>query len=204
MDSIYQWVINSWVENLAVLTGIIYIFLSVKQRVSCWFFGIASSVLYFFVFFQSQIYADMLLQVYYVLVGIYGWIHWAGVDASKSMISLPITRVSKRNRLYLLLITCFMMVGIAQFLIYFTDSPVPWLDALTTSLSITATWMLARKVLEHWIIWVIVDLIYIGLFYYRGLFPSILLFLVYTALAVVGYFEWIKQWKKDQHSPAIL
>jgi len=204
MDLFCQWVINSWVENLAVLTGIIYIILSVKQRVSCWFFGIASSILYFFVFFQSQIYADMLLQVYYVLVGIYGWIHWAGVDASMSMIFLPITRLSKSNKLYLLFFTCIMMVGIAQFLIYFTDSPVPWLDALTTSLSVTATWMLARKVLEHWIIWVIVDLIYIGLFYYRGLFPSILLFLVYTALAIVGYFEWIKQWKKNQPSPAIL
>jgi nicotinamide mononucleotide transporter len=204
MDLFCQWVINSWVENLAVLTGIIYIILSVKQRVSCWFFGIASSILYFFVFFQSQIYADMLLQVYYVLVGIYGWIHWAGVDASMSMIFLPITRLSKSNKLYLLFFTCIMMVGIAQFLIYFTDSPVPWLDALTTSLSVTATWMLARKVLEHWIIWVIVDLIYIGLFYYRGLFPSILLFLVYTALAIVGYFEWIKQWKKNQSSPAIL
>jgi len=144
------------------------------------------------------------LQIYYVLVGIYGWIHWAGVDANKTIINLPISRISKKNGIYLLLITFLLMLGIAQFLIYFTDSPVPWLDAFTTSLSVTATWMLARKVLEHWIIWVIVDLIYVGLFYYRGLFPSILLFLVYTALAVVGYFEWIKQWKKDQTSPVIL
>jgi nicotinamide mononucleotide transporter len=83
-------------------------------------------------------------------------------------------------------------------LVRFTDSPVPWLDAFTTSLGIVATWMIARKILENWIVWIIADIVCIGLFYYRGLYPSILLFLVYTFLAVFGYFEWKNEWKKNQ------
>jgi nicotinamide mononucleotide transporter len=196
VDSLYQWLVANWIENLAVITGIIYIFLSVKQQVSCWYFGVASSLLYLFVFFQSKIYADMALQAYYVVIGVYGWIHWAGIDEKRKSPELPISRLNKKNSLILVVITILLMLGIAQFLIHFTDSPVPWVDAFTTSISFVATWMLARKILEHWIIWVVVDLVCVGLFYYRGLYPSIVLFLVYTVLAVIGHFEWLREWKK--------
>jgi len=79
----------------------------------------------------------------------------------------------------------------------FTDSPVPWIDAFTTAFSFTATYMLARKILEHWIIWVVVDFISVALYFYRGLYSSIVLFLIYTILAVLGYKEWKKQWTKE-------
>jgi nicotinamide mononucleotide transporter len=198
MEPIFTWLYNHWIENLAVVTGLIYILLSVKQRIWCWPFGIVSSVLYLYVFFDAKIYADMFLQLYYVLMGFYGWIHWARVDsASSNKKELPVSKLKLGQAILFLMLTLLLWLLIAKLLMRFTDSPVPWIDAFTTAFSFTATYMLARKILEHWIIWVIVDFISVALYFYRGLYPSIILFAIYTVLAVFGYLEWKKQWKKE-------
>ncbi|MGD9993360.1 MAG: nicotinamide riboside transporter PnuC [Salinivirgaceae bacterium] len=198
MEPIFTWLYNHWIENLAVVTGLIYILLSVKQRIWCWPFGIVSSVLYLYVFFDAKIYADMFLQLYYVLMGFYGWIHWARVDsASSNKKELPVSKLKLSQAILFLMLTLLLWLLIAKLLMRFTDSPVPWIDAFTTAFSFTATYMLARKILEHWIIWVIVDFISVALYFYRGLYPSIILFAIYTVLAVFGYLEWKKQWKKE-------
>jgi nicotinamide mononucleotide transporter len=193
-----NWIIDNWIEIVAVATGLAYIILSVKQNIWCWLFGIISSFLYLYVFFNSKIYADMSLQAYYVIMGVYGWVHWARLDSgSKEKKELTVLRLTAKEWLILSGITFVLFILIAQFLIYFTDSPVPWVDSFTTSLSFTATWMLTRKIIEHWIIWIVVDAVSIGLYFYRGLYPSIILFAVLTILAVAGYIEWNKEWKKQ-------
>ncbi len=195
MKELFGWMVSNWCEILAVLTGIFYIVLSVKQHISCWSFGIVSSVLYLFVFFQSKLYADMILQAYYVFMGFYGWMHWARLDTENRKEELPVSQLTVRTGLIIGGITSIIFVGIALFLIHYTDSPVPWADAFTTSLSFTATWMLARKILQHWMIWVIVDLVSVILFFYRELYISIILYLIFTGLAIVGYLQWKKEWK---------
>jgi nicotinamide mononucleotide transporter len=80
----------------------------------------------------------------------------------------------------------------------YTDSPVPFADSLATSLSIVATWMLARKILEHWLVWIFVDAFSIGLFWYKGLFPTVVLFIVYTIMAVAGFIEWRKAYRAER------
>ncbi len=198
MELIFSWIATNWIENLAVFTGLLYIVLSVKQNIWCWLFGIISSGLYLYVFFFSKIYADMLLQLYYVIMGIYGWLHWARIDTLKSLEKeLAVSKLTKKQGFLILLGTLILWFLIAQFLIRFTDSPIPWIDAFTTSFSFTATWMLARKILEHWIIWVVVDAISVGLYFYRDLYSSVFLFVIYTVLAIVGYREWHNQWKKQ-------
>ena len=196
MSTILDWFIEHWVENVGVATGLAYIVLSVRQNIWCWFFGIISSGLYLVVFFNSKIYADMALQFYYVAMGVYGWIHWARLDNQKAKTALPVTSVTAKMALLLSVISVVLFFIIAQLLIRFTDSPVPWIDAFTTSLSFVATWMLARKIMEHWIIWIVVDAVSIGLYLHRGLYSSIILFAVLTVLAILGYFEWRNQWKK--------
>ncbi len=96
------------------------------------------------------------------------------------------------------MITGFLFVGIWYILTRFTDSTIPGWDAFTTALSITATWMLARKIIEHWYIWIIVNTVSIGLYIYKGLYPTVILFIVYALMAVVGYIEWRKEilWKR--------
>ncbi len=204
MTGILKWLIENWVENLGVLTGMLYIILSVRQNIWCWIFGIISSGIYLVVFFNAKIYADMSLQLYYVVMGVYGWMHWARVDNNLQKEKLPVLKLNIKSATILFGITTGLFFSIAWFLIQFTDSSIPWVDAFTTSLSFTATWMLARKIIEHWIIWVVVDAVSIGLYFYRGLYSSMLLFGVLTALAIYGYFEWKKEWKKNQPTLALL
>lgn len=194
-----RWIADNWIENTAVITGLIYLFLSIKQNIWCWLFGIVSSAVYVVVFFGAKIYADMMVQLYYVIMGFYGWVHWLRVNETKEMKGeLPVIRLNSRLTLLLFLISLVLFFVMAWFLKTYTDSPVPWIDSFTTSLSFIATWMLARKIIEHWLIWVIVDAVSVGLYYYRGLYVSIILFVVYTVLAVYGYFEWKKEWKTEQ------
>jgi nicotinamide mononucleotide transporter len=190
----FHWLFGNYIEILATITGLIYLVYSVKGNILLWPFGLITSALYVYVFFMSKIYADMGINIYYVIISIYGWIHWSSGENSEKK-ELPLSRLKLRLGLILGLITLIIFCIIAYFLKNFTDSDIAYWDAFVTAASITATWMLARKIMEHWLFWVVVDGISIGLYIYKGLYPTVLLFVVYTSLAVTGYHEWRKQWK---------
>jgi nicotinamide mononucleotide transporter len=189
--SIYQWLVEHYVEVCGTLTGFLYLGFSIRQHYLTWPVGLLNALFYIAVFFSSKIYADMTLQFYYVAISIYGW--WCWLHGSASGESLAVTRTN--SILWMKLTVTFLMlfVIIAYVLLRFTDSPVPYWDAVTTALSIVATWMLARKKIEHWLVWVFVDAISIGLFIIKELYPTTILFSVYTVLAVYGYYEWRKE-----------
>jgi len=135
----------------------------------------------------------MSLQVYYVGISIYGWYKWSGRAApGKKKEELKVSRLNSKTLLTLLLIFLVLWLGICQVLIHYTDSQLPVMDALTTAGSIIATWMLARKILEHWLLWIVIDAISIGLYFYKELYATVVLFIVYTVVAVMGYFAWKK------------
>ena len=177
-----------------MIFSILYLYFSIRQNILLWPMGIASALLYMVVFFQSKFYADMGLNGYYVVISIYGWFLWKrGKEEQES--GLPVSRLGKKNAAILLLITAVAFVGIGIVLKEYTDSPVPFWDAFTTAVSFTATWMLARKILENWILWIIVDLVSMGLYLYRGLYPTLLLFGIYTTMAVIGYYKWLRSYQ---------
>jgi len=183
-----SWVQAHYVEILGVVFSVLYLLLSIRQNILLWPAGMISALLYMAVFFQSKFYADMGLNAYYFFISIYGWIIWrkgGGKGAER-----PVSRISRKTALLLLVLTAFAFLGIALILKNYTDSPIPYWDALTTAMSFTATWMLARKILEHWIVWIIVDVISMALYLYRGLYPTMILFAIYTTMAVIGYIEW--------------
>lgn len=191
-----DWAIRNWVEILGTVLGVIYVFLSIKQNILTWLTGLLTSVLYIYVFFVSKFYADMALQVYYVWVSIYGWWLWSkGVDTKKGHEVLPVSNLKQKPALILVTISLILWLGIYFILKYFTDSPLPVGDAFTTALSIVATWMLAKKIIEHWLIWIVVDFVSLLLYIYKGLYPTSIMFVVYTVAAAWGYFEWKKQLK---------
>lgn len=192
-----KWLLDHYIEVLATLTGIIYLIYSVRGSILLWFFGIITSSLYVFVFFKAKIYADMSINIYYVFISIYGWFHW-NWGKHENQKELPVSRIGRRQIVYLSIITIALFVFIAFILEIFTDSDIAILDAVTTSASITATWMLARKILEHWLIWIVVDALSIGLYIYKGLYPTVILFILYTSLALLGYIEWKKKWKQQE------
>lgn len=197
-NNIFQWCIDNWIEITGSILGITYVFLSIKQNILTWLLGLLTSLLYIYVFFASKFYADMSLQVYYVWVSIYGWIIWSnGKKTEKGRIVLPVTRVSRKMSYTLGIISLLLWIVIYFILKHFTDSPVPIGDSFTTAFSIVATFMLARKILEHWIIWIVVDFISLLLYIWKGLYPTSIMFVIYTLAAAWGYFEWKKELNKQ-------
>jgi len=191
LESFISWFGGNYVEVLGVITGLVYLYFSVRQIIWLWPFGIISSALFILIFFNSKFYADMGLQVYYLGVSIYGWIYWSrGVVDRDERSTLPVRRINRQQALVLSVTGILLLLGIVYILKQFTDSDVPWGDGFTTAGSIVATWMLARKILEHWMVWVIVDIVAAGLYFYKGLYPSFLLYLIFTIIAVVGFFQW--------------
>lgn len=187
-----SWIADHYVEILGVISSLLYLLFSIKQNILLWPTGMISAILYMIVFFHSKFYADMGLNVYYLFISIYGWALWSKKESQGAGGGLGVSRISLKQGSILFLITGFFFTGIGLVLDRFTDSPLPYWDAFTTALSFTATWMLARKIIEHWIIWVIVDVVSMGLYLYRGLYPTLLLFAVYTVMAVIGYIQWKK------------
>lgn len=196
INQIGNWIISNYIELLGAILGIAYIFFSIRQNILTWPTGLLTSALYVWVFFVSKLYADMGLQIYYVLISIYGWYEWIYGRSNDHKTTLEISRITQKSAYLLTLISLFLFVLMWFILKNYTDSPVPAADALATSLSIVATWMLARKILEHWLIWIFVDTFSIGLFLYKGLYPTVFLFIVYTTMAILGFIEWKKSFDK--------
>ena len=199
MDLIFKWLSENYIELLGAILGIAYIVLSIRQNIWTWPVGLATSILYVWVFLVSKLYADMSLQMYYVFISIYGWYEWIRGNKTSHTDPLKISRLQRRLGVILSVVTFLIFLLIWYILKTFTDSQVPVADALATSLGIVATWMLARKILEHWIIWIFVDTFSVGLFWYKNLMPTVLLFVVYTIMAVIGYIEWKKEIKAEPH-----
>lgn len=192
IESIAGWLSNNYIELLGAVIGLLYIGYSIKQSILTWPTGLLASLLYALVFYQSKLYADMALQVYYFVISIYGWLYWAYGNKASNERKIPIKRTSRRLWLKLSLSSGVIYVVIL-FILKFTDSDIAHLDAMTTALSIVATWMLARKYIEHWLIWIFVDLFSAGMYVYKNLWPTVVLFLVYTFMAYIGYREWNKE-----------
>lgn len=195
--SMINWISENIVEIIGTLSGFIFLYLEIKQNKWLWPVGLFSSLMYIYVFFISKFYADMGLQFYYVFISIYGWFHWSRANGQGKE-SLPVSHLTKSLFFKLFLASFFLYFVISYILINFTDSPIPYWDAFTTALSIVATWMLARKILEQWLIWILVDAVSMGLYIYKGLYPTSALFFFYTVLALVGYIQWKKEMVKSK------
>jgi nicotinamide mononucleotide transporter len=190
-----DWISNNIVEIIGTISGLIFLYLEIKQNKWLWPLGLLTSVMYIYVFFVAKLYADMSLQFYYVFISIYGWIIWSrGVEKKE----LPVSQLSRSLFLKLFAASMLIYAIISYILVNFTDGSVPYWDAFTTALSIVATWMLARKILEQWLVWVVVNAVSLGLYIYKGLYPTSVLFFFYTTLAIVGYIQWKKDLKSQE------
>lgn len=193
-----EWLLGNLTELLGAILGILYIFFSIRQNILTWPTGLLTSILYVIVFFQAKLYADMGLQVYYVIISVYGWHFWLKGKKPGDKSQVPVRTTARKLRWLLYLASVILYVVILYILLNFTDSDVPYMDSLTTALSIVATWMLAKKYIGHWLIWIFVDAVSAGLYVYKGLWPTVILFVIYTVMAVLGYIEWKKDLEQDE------
>ena len=196
INILLEWLSANMIELLGAILGLVYIFLSIRQSILTWPTGLLTSIFYIIVFYRSGFYADMGLQVYYVAISIYGWLYWLKGKKPVNERKITVRRTNKSLWLKISLVTIIFFFIILSILLNFTNSSVPYMDSMTTALSITATWMLARKYIEHWLIWIFVDLFSSGLYIYKNLWPTVILFVIYTIMAWLGY----KQWQKDLKS----
>ena len=194
---INDWVGDNMIEVFGAAAGILYVILEIRQSLWLWPVGVATSAAYIFVFFSARLYADMSLQAYYVVISFLGWYWWLtgkknGKKAEGEKGKMPVTRV--KLRLALILSVVFLAIYTMIFLIlsHFTDSPVPGWDALITSLSIVGTWMLARKIYEHWFLWIAVNTVSVILCFARGLYPTAILYTIYGLMSFIGLYTWRK------------
>ena len=192
-----EYLFQNWVEIAGAVLSVIYLYLSIREKSALWIFGFISSLLYIFVFFESKLYADMSLSFYYLGVSIFGWITWQQKTTQLQDTKLHITRISgKKQLLQYVLGTLIAYLAYYLILQYLTDSTIPAADSVVGALSVIDTWMLAKKKIENWLIWIVVDAFAAGLYFYKELYPTAILFVIYTVMAVVGY----KQWKKTLNS----
>ncbi|HEX2723011.1 MAG TPA: nicotinamide riboside transporter PnuC [Gemmatimonadaceae bacterium] len=178
----------SSVEIIAALFGVVSVFLSVRQNIWSWPTAIVNVGLYIFVFYGSKLYADTGLQVIYVALNAYGWYHW--LYGGKNRTELPVTRTSARLGLLLAAVVAAGTIVIGTLLAKNTDAALPYVDALTTSTSLVAQWMMTRKLLENWPVWVAVDVVYIGMYIYKSLYVTAVLYFIFLLLSAMGYVQW--------------
>jgi nicotinamide mononucleotide transporter len=178
----------SSIEIVAAVFGVISVFLSVRQNIWSWPTAIVNVGLYIMVFYNSKLYADTGLQVIYVVLNAYGWYHW--LYGGKNRTELPVSRTSARLWLLLVALGATGTALIGTLLSQKTDAALPYIDAATTSTSLVAQWMMTRKLVENWIIWVAVDVVYIGMYIYKSLFVTAVLYLIFLILSAMGYVQW--------------
>lgn len=188
---------NNWIEVAGTILSLFYLYFSIKEKLSLWVFGFLSALFYIVVFYNAKFYADMSLQFYYLAVSVYGFVSWKMGKLSNGNIHLVIRTTSFTNLIYLSLSALLIFILYYFVLANFTDSPLPIADSLTTALSIVATWMLARKRIEHWLLWIFIDAFSAVLYIQKELYTTAVLFVIYTIMAIVGYYSWRKMMRKE-------
>lgn len=192
-------------EAAAVAFGIASVYLSARQKISSWPTAIVNVLLYTAVFHAARLYADMGLQVVYAVINAYGWHQWLrGGERGRGV---RVTRTPRRTLLMLALVACGAALALGALMSRFTDASLPYLDAALSATSLAAQWMLARKLLENWLVWIAVDIVYVPMFLYKELYLTAGLYVVFLALSVMGYRAWIRvsalAGRGDEQAPGI-
>ena len=182
--------VENWLEITAVIFAILYLLLAVKQNILCWPAGIISSVLYFFIMQTAGLYMEAYLQIFYVGMGIYGWLQWRSGEITNS--SFTVHTWSKYQHLSAISIIIALSLLSGYLLARYTDAALPFIDALVTWGAVVATYMVAKKLLENWIYWFVIDTTSIYLFISRDLLLTALLFMIYIIIIYFGYQSWSK------------
>ncbi len=179
----------SWTEALGFVLALVMVVCSIRELHWSWPLAIASSILYFFVFRDNLLYAEASLQIVFAVLALWGWWQWLRRSDDQTP-SLRIQRMRRQHWWLSALALALLWPGIAVVLMRHTDSDVPWWDALPTALSLIGQALLGRKLLENWLVWLVVNLISVGLFAYKGLWPTCLLYAIFVAMSVLGWRAW--------------
>jgi len=187
--------INGW-ELTGLITGILAVVFLIRQHILTWPFGIAYVLVSFVVFWEARLYGDFILHVIFLVLNIYGWIHWVrGADKAQ----LPVTQLKPYQAFRTLVLTGILIFLFAKFLLFIpnlfngVDPPsLPYWDSTTSMLSVTGIWLQARKKIDNWYYWLVVDVLATGIYFYKELYFYGVLYMLYIGMAIAGYVAWRK------------
>ena len=179
---------TTFIEVIAVIFGLLSVIYSRKQNILVFPTGIISVIIYVYICQQFGLYADMGINFFYFIMSIYGWYNWTHQKGEVK--SRAITRTSKKEKIYLSILGIVLFIIIRFILISYTDSSVPNIDAITTSIFLIGMWLMSLKKLENWTLWIIGDIISIPLYAYKGLVLTSMQYAVFLIIAVMGYITW--------------
>ncbi|MBR6649358.1 MAG: nicotinamide mononucleotide transporter [Bacteroidaceae bacterium] len=187
---------EQYIEILGTIVGIIYLWQEYHASINLWLTSIIMPTIYLYVYYSAGLYADFGINIYYLVIALYGWLAWrynfSLTEKTESEKELYISHIKKSYIPRLAVLFLALWLIIARLLMEFTDSTVPISDAFTTSLSIVGMYMLARKYVEQWFVWMIVDIASSALYLYKGLYFTAVLYFVYAIIAIFGYRKWKK------------
>ncbi len=191
MGTFCDWLVahgSSCLELVAVLFGIVSVFLSVREHIWSWPTALVNVALYFALFFKAGLYSDMGLQAVYFGLSLYGWYEW--LYGGKGHTTLRVSRTPARLWAVLVVIGLVLWVSLGRLTSGLPGVALPYVDAATTTTSLIAQYLMTRKLLENWTLWIAVDVVYIGMFIFKGLYLTAGNYAVYLALAVLGHIAW--------------
>jgi nicotinamide mononucleotide transporter len=188
------WQGQSLLEVIGVITGLLCVYLAAKNIIWNWPVAIISVGIYIFIFFDSHLFADMGLQFYFLITNIYGWYFWSKKPATEE--KAPVLRI-KRTEVLLSILAIIIFTFLLGSILKYTTASYPYIDSFCTACSLVAQIFLARKVLENWLIWIFVDVIYVGVYLFKGLNLTAIMYAIYVGIALLGYIDWKRDWRKQ-------
>lgn len=188
------WQQQSLLEIIGVITGLLCVYLAAVNNIWNWPLAIISVTIYIVIFYDTHLFADMGLQVYFLIMNIYGWYYWSKKAGDEKKI--PIAVITRREIIYSV-IAIIVFTFILGSLLKYTPASYPYIDSFCTACSLVAQLFLARKVLENWLIWIFVDIVYVGVYIFKGLHLTAIMYAIYVGIALLGYLDWKKDYKKQ-------
>ena len=181
----------TYTEAIAVFTGLLSVWFAKKENILVYPTGIISVLIYVYICFNVKLYAEAGINIYYFVMSLYGWWNWSRTDEKKEHIHIKQNNFKEQVFTILFILVIYFLLFIL--LLKYTDSNVPGLDAFATSLFFVAMWLMAKKKIENWILWIIGDLVCIPLYFYKGLLLTSFQYIIFTFIAVAGFVEWKKR-----------
>lgn len=194
---------EQYIEILGTIVGLIYLWQEYRASIYLWITSIIMPAIYLYVYYQAGLYADFGINIYYLVIALYGWLAWRynfslrGKRADSN--ELSISHINRLTFLRLFLLFLAAWAVISYILIHFTNSTVPFTDAFTTALSIVGMYMIARKYIEQWWVWLVVDVVSSALYIYKELYFTAALYALYAIIAIFGYRKWKQLMNNEKH-----
>ena len=187
------------IEIFGLFTGTLSIALLIKQDIRTWPVGIAYTLASLYIFFTAKLYADFALHILFLIMSFYGWYNWS--QGNKELNSeLPVSSESKKVLIFSITICSFLIIFSSNLFIVYTDADLPYWDNTTSILSVLAIWLQSRKKIESWLFWLTIDILSVGIYFYKELYFYSLLYSIYVVMAFLGYVTWLESYRNDKRN----